>query len=37
MLLKCKDAIETLHLELEGERNEKLHLSEELSELHRVL
>ena len=37
LLLKCKDAIETLHLELEAERTDKQQLGEELSEVHRAL
>jgi hypothetical protein len=37
LLLKCKEAIETLHGELEEERNEKQRLSEEVAELHRVI
>ncbi len=32
LLLKCRDAIESLHLELEEERNEKQRLIEELNE-----
>jgi hypothetical protein len=32
-LLKCKDAIETLHIELEEERTEKARMSEDLNEL----
>lgn len=30
LLLKCRDAIESLHIEIEEERNEKQRLSEEL-------
>jgi hypothetical protein len=30
LLLKCKDAIETLHIELEDERTEKQRLTEDL-------
>ncbi len=37
LLLKCKDAIETLHIELEEERNEKQRLSEDMQELQRVI
>ena len=33
LLLKCKDAIETLHVELEDERNMKQRLADEIAEL----
>lgn len=35
MLLKCRDAIESLHLEIEEERSEKQRLAEEFNELQR--
>jgi FtsZ-binding cell division protein ZapB len=35
LLLKCRDAIESLHLEIEEERAEKQRLSEDLHELQR--
>lgn len=35
LLLKCRDAIESLHLEIEEERAEKQRLADELSELQR--
>jgi hypothetical protein len=37
LLLKCKDAIETLHLELEEERAGKERLLSELQEAHRLV
>ncbi len=37
LLLKCKDAIETLHLELEEERTEKERMSNEMSEMQRII
>ena len=36
-MLKCRDAIEQLHLELEDERQDKHRLIEEVNELTRVL
>jgi hypothetical protein len=33
LLLKCKDAIETLHVELEEERNIKQSFADEISDL----
>jgi hypothetical protein len=33
LLLKCKDAIESLHGEIEAEREDKLRLQDELGEL----
>ena len=33
LLLRCRDAIEELHTEIEGERNQKLQLQQELQEL----
>ena len=37
LLLKCKDAIETLHVELEEERNIKQSFADEISGLQRVI
>ncbi len=37
LLLKCKDAIETLHLELEEERTEKERMGNEMSEMQRII
>ena len=37
LLLKCRDAIETLHIELEEERTEKLRLIDEVQDLHRMI
>lgn len=37
MLLKCRDAIENLHAEIEEERNEKIRLQEELGEMQRYV
>ena len=36
LLLKCRDAIESLHIELEEERQEKQRIGEELQELQRM-
>ena len=35
--MKCKDAIEILHVELEDERNMKQRLADEISEMQRVI
>ena len=37
LLLKCRDAIETLHIELEDERSEKQRLVEESSEMQTMI
>lgn len=37
LLLKCKDAIETLHVELEEERTDKQRLCDEVAELQRII
>jgi hypothetical protein len=37
LLLKCKDAIEGLHIELQEERAIKQHMTEEMADLQRAL
>ena len=37
LLLKCKDAIEMLHIDLEEERSEKQRLGDDLNEMQRVI
>ena len=37
LLLKCRDAIENLHAEIEEERSEKLRLADELNECQRYI
>lgn len=36
-MLKCRDAIENLHAEIEEERNEKVRLQDEIGELQRFV
>ena len=36
LLLKCRDAIESLHIELEEERQEKQRIGDEMEDLQRM-